>query len=350
MKVLFRSLARYKYLSPLLLLLLLPYVSSRISSQTRERAVNAGKKPAALPTEVLKIDVDLVTVDALVLQKKTARVVGNLKQTDFVILEDGTKQEITHFSQDSLPLSVLLLIDRGGCIDPFGTEVRQAANDALARLKETDEVAIMTYHDNAELVQEFTRDRSLIAKALERVPKKDQWADHCLNKAFAKAADYMVAAGNPVGRRVIIAITGITRNFDCGHGPSGKAARQSLYESGSVVCGLIPQTTIQRMENKYMVLGTRITGAFGAPTIDIKQLADETGGEVLEDKPERLNTTFATLIDHLRTRYNLAFVSSNRKRDGSLRKLKIDLTPLVRKSQGNLVVKARRSYVAPKEK
>jgi VWFA-related protein len=284
------------------------------------------------------------------LQKKTARVVGDLKQTDFVILEDGSKQQLTHFSQDTLPLSVLLLIDRGGCLDPFGTAVRQAANDALARLKPTDEVAVMTYHDNVELLQEFTRDRTQIEKALYRVPPHDNWADHCLNKAFAKAADYMVTAGNPVGRRVIIAITGITRNFDCGHGPSGKAAKQSLYESGSVVCGLIPSTTGQRMENKYMVWGTHVAGVFGARTLDIKELADETGGEVMEDKPEKLNTSFKTLIDHLRTRYSLAFVSSNKKRDGSLRKLKIDLTPEAQKSRDKLVVKARRSYVAPKEK
>jgi VWFA-related protein len=349
MKHLFPAVAKYKYFYPLLLLFLLPYVSSRISSQTRERTINTGKRPAAQPAEVVKVDVDLVTVDALVLQKKTARVVGQLKQTDFVILEDGTKQQVTHFSQDSLPLSVLLLIDRGGCLDPFGTEVRRAANEALARLKKTDEVAVMTYADNAELVQEFTRDRSQIESALERIPKKNQWADHCLNKAFAKAADYMVTSGNPVGRRVIIAITTITRNFDCGHGPSGKAAKQALFESGSVVCGLVPRTTGQRMENGYMVLGTRVAGVFGAPTLDVKQLADETGGEVLEDKPEQLDTTFATLIDHLRSRYSLAFVSSNRKRDGTLRKLKIDVTPAVEKSQGKVVVKARRGYIAPKQ-
>ncbi|HEX9425831.1 MAG TPA: VWA domain-containing protein, partial [Pyrinomonadaceae bacterium] len=223
MNHLFSAVARCKYLFPVLLLFLLPYLSLRIASQSRERTINSDKRPAAQPAEVVKVDVDLVTVDALVLQKKTARVVGHLKQTDFVILEDGTNQQVTHFSQDSLPLSVLLLIDRGGCLDPFGTEVRRAANEALARLKETDEVAVMTYADNAELVQEFTRDRSQIGSALERIPKKNQWADHCLNKAFAKAADYMVTSGNPVGRRVIIAITTITRNFDCGHGPSGKA-------------------------------------------------------------------------------------------------------------------------------
>jgi len=349
MKILFSRAAKYKFLSPLLLLLLLPYVSSRITSQTRERTVTGDKRAASQPAEIVKVDVDLVTVDALVLQKKTARVVGDLKETDFLVLEDGTKQKITNFSQDTLPLSVVLLIDRGGCLDPFGNEVRRASNEALARLKETDEVAVMTYHDNVELLQEFTRDRSVIANALERIPKNHTWADHCLNKAFAKAADYMVTAGNPVGRRVIIAITGITRNFDCGHGPSGKAAKQAIFESGSVVCGLIPTSIGQRMENRYMVVGTKALGLFGH-TLDIRELADETGGEVFAEKPEQLDTTFKLLIEHLRTRYNLAFVSSNKKRDGTMRKLKIDLTPDAQKSNGKLVVKARRGYIAPKEK
>src|SRR5207237_3425506 len=72
-----------------------------VTSQTRDRRVssqdesksnnnNAGRMPAlpennagqmpALPTEVVKVDVDLVTVDALVLQKNTARIVGGLKK------------------------------------------------------------------------------------------------------------------------------------------------------------------------------------------------------------------------------------------------------------------------------
>ena len=348
MKKFSSTTAKYKFLFFFLPLFLLPFVGLRLSSQTRERSVGPGRQPAS-PAEVVKVDVDLVTIDALVLQKKTARSVGDLQATDFVLLEDGTKQQITQFSQDTLPLSVLLLIDRGGCIDPFGAAVRKAATEALSRLKPSDEVAVMTYHDKVELVQEFTRDRSAIDSALNRIPSHNNWADHCLNKAFAKAADYMVTAGNPVGRRVIITITGITRNFDCGHGPSGKAAKLALYESGSVVCGLIPTTIVQRMENRYMVMGTKALGMFGH-TLDIRDLAEETGGEVMEDKPENLDSTFNTLIDHLRTRYNLAFVSSNKKRDGSLRKLKIDLTANAQKSRGTLVVKARRAYIAPKEK
>ena len=69
---------------------------------------------------------------------------------------------------------------------------------------------------------------------------------------------------------------------------------------------------------------------------------------LLADKPENLDTTFQTLMDHLRSRYNLAYVSTNKKRDGTTRKLKLDVAPNPQKPQDKLVVKARRSYVAPR--
>ena len=319
------------------------FTTEPVATQTRERRV-----VGQLPDDVVKVDVDLVVLDALVMQKKTSRVVGGLKQEDFILSEDGVKQKITHFSQDAFPLSVLLLIDRGGCLDPFGSEVRRATLDALGRLKPADEVAVMTYHNTAELIEGFSRDRSRIVEALNRVPEHDEKADHCLNLAFYKAAQYMIGASNPVGRRVIIAITGITSNFDC-DGPSGKEAMHEVFESGSVVCGLIPSSAGQRMESGFMHTATSIGGLFKAHTLSIKKLAEETGGEVLDDKPENLDRAFNTLIDHLRSRYSIGFVSSNRTRDGGLRKLKLEIPATAQKSPpGKLVVKTRRAYTAPK--
>jgi VWFA-related protein len=336
----------------LALLLLLPVLfvirnSQSVIPQTRERTVGPSRSEANIKTEVIKTDVDLITVDALVLQKSTARVVGDLTQADFTISEDGVAQSISHFSQDSLPLSVLLMIDRGGCLDPFGSEVRQAAMDAVTGLKPTDEVAVMSYDDTTELLQGFTRDRRLIQLALDRVPPHDEEANHCLNRAFFEAGSYMIKAGNPVGRRVIVMITAVTRNFDCRDAPSGKAAANMIYESGSVVCGIIPHTPEQVMENGMFRWATRIGGMAGAESMNIQKLADETGGELLKDKPENLHTTFDTLLTHLRTRYSLAFTSTNKKRDGSLRKLKIGLAPATEKGRAKLVVKARKSYIAP---
>ena len=317
--------------------------------QSRPRVVSPrDESPVRGDEEVIKTDVDLVVLDALVVQKKTGRVVGNLKREDFALTEDGVAQQITHFSQNSLPLSVLLLIDRGGCLDPFGEKVRGAARDAVSHLKEADEVAVMAYHDSADLVEGFTRDRQLTADALDRVPGHDEQANHCLDTAFYEAARYMVRAGNPVGRRVIVVITGVTSNFDCQGDPSISEAKREVYESGSVVCGLIPRSAGQRAESGMMRAMTGIAGAVGLPTIRVNDLAEETGGEVLDDKPENLDRTFDTLVEHLRTRYQMAFVPTNKKHDGTTRKLRLKLSPAAEKAQGKLAVKTRRSYVAPK--
>jgi len=152
-------------------------LGTSVSSQTPNQNVNSNRgrpsrsaiqlpqpapTPAAAeaPQDIVKVDTDLVKVDALVMQKKTARVVGGLNREDFLLYEDGTKQEITHFSTDQLPLSVMLLIDRGAardccpkyCPDPYDDGVHRAAREALDRLKLVDEVAVVAYHTKTDLI------------------------------------------------------------------------------------------------------------------------------------------------------------------------------------------------------
>jgi hypothetical protein len=61
-----------------------------------------------------------------------------------------------------------------------------------------------------------------------------------------------------------------------------------------------------------------------------------------------LNHVFNDLIDHLRTRYVLGFVSTNAKRDGTFRKIKLDVTQPSTKAEDRLVVRTRRGYLAAK--
>jgi VWFA-related protein len=333
-----------------------------VSSQTPSKNLNANmgrpsRKAIQLPTptptpasdeDVVKIDADLIKIDALVIQKNTARIVGGLNREDFQLYEDGTKQEITHFSTDKLPLSVMLLIDRGGCLDPYGEEVHRAAREAIDRLKLVDEIAVVAYDTRTDLVQPFTTNRILLEEALNRIPPHTEIGGHCLNTLFDYVAKYMMRASNPAGRRVVIVISGLTRAFDCPDSPTGKSAALSIYESGTVVCAIIPKGAEQAFENATLTALTRAFKLGGVDYMDIQSLANETGGEVLSDEPKKLETTFQTLIDHLRSRYNLAFVSTNKSRDGAKRKLMLDLTPTIRSSKGKMVIKARRSYIAPR--
>jgi hypothetical protein len=124
----------------------------------------------------------------------------------------------------------------------------------------------------------------------------------------------------------------------------------AVLESGSVVCGILPKTAEQAIENGIMRTVTGIGGMFKAKSSNLKKFADETGGEVLSDKPENLNHVFNDLIDHLRTRYTLGFVSTNTKRDGTFRKLKLDVKQPSPKSEDRIVVKTKRGYIAAKAK
>src|ERR1044072_4375833 len=170
-----RELMRYQrsILLPLFLvtstvLALLFYSASPVTSQTPNKNLiaNIGHRsrkasqlppmPAPTPTpessaDVVKVDVDLVKIDALVLQKNTARIVGDLKKADFLLYEDGIKQEITHFSQDELPLSVVIAIYRGpACphpLDVWSDEAHRAPREAIDRLKPVDEIAVMGFTD-----------------------------------------------------------------------------------------------------------------------------------------------------------------------------------------------------------
>src|SRR6185369_13161571 len=352
-----RSILRPLFLvTSIVVAALLFYSASPVTSQTPLNA-NMGPTPTPTPessTEVVKIDVDLVKVDALVLQKNTARIVGGLNREDFLLYEDGIKQEITHFSQDQLPLSVLVAIYRGpACphpLDVWSYEAHRAAREAIDRLKPVDEIAVMAFTDSAKLIQPFTRNRIMLEQALNNIPEQAKTTNvaHCFNLMFADVAEHMFKASNPAGRRVIIVITSMTRLFDCTNGPSNRAATAAIYESGAVVCAIIPKLLIQRVENAKQIVATRVNKVVAARYMDLEYLANETGGEVLGNKPEKLDTTFQTMIDHLRSRYNLAFVSTNKNRDGTTRKLKLDVDPAQQKSQGKLVVKARRSYISPR--
>jgi VWFA-related protein len=296
----------------------------------------------------INLAVDLVVLDALVLHQKTGAPAGNLKISDFALQEDGARQEITHFTQDTLPLSVIFLIDRGGCMDPFSEKVRRATQDTLARFKPEDEAALMSFDDTTDLLIGFTTHHERIMQGLDRLPPHREEASHCFSEAFYRAAEYMRQAGNPDGRRVIVVLTAVTSHFDCG-GHSSEQARQAVLESGSVVCGIIPKTPAQRIESGIMRATTGLGGIFKAPTFNLKQLTEETGGEILSDKPQYLDQTFRALIDHLRTRYTIGFVSTNTRRDGSFRKLKLDV---VQPGQGpdKLVVRTRRGYYASRSK
>src|SRR5690349_13204294 len=107
-----------------------------------------------------KATTELVVIDALVESKKNGLPVGGLQRTDFEVYEDKVRQEITQFSRDATPLSIVFLFDMTESVRPVLKPLARGAVGALEHLKPEDEVAVMLYAARADVTQSFTTDRS----------------------------------------------------------------------------------------------------------------------------------------------------------------------------------------------
>ncbi|MCI0485914.1 MAG: VWA domain-containing protein [Blastocatellia bacterium] len=297
---------------------------------------------------LLRLRADLVTVDVLATQRKTGRILSNLTKEDFLIYEDGVNQNISHFGRDELPVSVLLLVDRAGCVNAFNEQIRAATIEAMSRLKPDTEVAIMTFSNKVALVQPFTRDRKLIADKILSVEIQHESEQHYFNMAIYEAAIYMSQSANPAGRRAIIALTSLEASIDFSK-RSEKEALHAVLESGASVSAILVKTLGGRLEQIFRGKPTSILRHLGLRSGSIKKFVQETGGELAHARPEEIGTTLTRIMNNLAASYSIAYTPTNPTRDGKRRRIRVSLSPEAEKRAGKTALRARRSYVMPKE-
>src|SRR6266481_2856142 len=176
------------------------------ASVSASGAFSQTEQPA--PTDqVFKVNVNLVVIDAQVLGKKTRQPVPSLGPEDFLLFENGVKQQITSLSQDKLPLSVVFLFDLTDSVRPVLESLAGGALQALKRLKPEDEVAVMVYAASTQLLQDFTTDRELAAKAIEKASKMESPEAAFFNEGMFQAASQAIKSKNPSSRRVVLWMT-----------------------------------------------------------------------------------------------------------------------------------------------
>src|SRR5437667_7231200 len=144
------------------------------------------------PTDVIRVNTDLVVFDAQVIDKKTKRIIGDLTKDDFEVTDGGLRQQISYFSRDELPLSVMLLLDVSGSVRPILHQIRDGALNALARFKPEDQVAVMPFANTSRLAQDFTKDRALVSQQIEAATARERLGSGTLlGPALNKGALHM---------------------------------------------------------------------------------------------------------------------------------------------------------------
>src|SRR5437868_9374882 len=151
----------------------------------------ADEGQSAQNDDVIRVNVQLVQVDAQVLEKKTGRAVGSLRKEDFQLYEDGVQQKISELSRDQLPISVVLLFDLTDSVRPVLKQLGAGALEALQHLKPEDEVAVMVYAASTQVLQEATTDRALAAAAIEKASRMESDEAAFFNEGIFRAVEQL---------------------------------------------------------------------------------------------------------------------------------------------------------------
>lgn len=98
-----------------------PKTEEELKAEEARKRLEEEEKNAIKDDEVLKIDTNIVNVDAVVYNKKSGQIITGLKKENFSIYENGVKQEISNFSTPEAPITVTLVVEYSKWSEIFGS-------------------------------------------------------------------------------------------------------------------------------------------------------------------------------------------------------------------------------------
>ena len=126
------------------------------ASQNHYMAQEGGPNPSPTPTpvesdETIRIESNLVTFPVVVTDHQGRNII-DLKKEDFVVLENDVEQEISLFDSVNEPVTILLLLDVSGSMGYRLTDLADAANVFVGRLRPNDSLIAATFADNVSVL------------------------------------------------------------------------------------------------------------------------------------------------------------------------------------------------------
>ena len=349
--------------------------------------VSAQDKKPVDKDDVIRVETQLVDVPIAVAAANGTPIRG-LKATNFVIYEDGKKQDVVDFSTTTAPFEVALLLDTSGSTRGDLILIQRAAQDFVASLRPGDRVAILAYNTareggqafaTTEVLAKLTDDRAALRSAIEKVKTSNgtPYYDSLLEvagKVFSQRP-----AEEFRGRRALVALTD---GVDSTSSANFTTAKEELEQIGLISyfikvdtrdffekdllgdCQSAIRFSAAQLKRYYQSFGAKgkenqtlnfcQLGDFERLAISKKlyEMADNemtdlskaSGGKVFPvDDLNQARNAFRSVADEIGTKYTLGYYPSNDKRDGTYRQIKIEIKGL---PPGTLV-RSRDGYKAP---
>jgi VWFA-related protein len=289
----------------------LPKIPSRLKK-------DATGDVSALPS--FKSEVDLITVDAAVLDNKGHFIPG-IPGGNFRILEDNVPQKIAKVELGEAPMTVALVIEFSNMFQrSWGAawyQTLQLAWGFASTLKPQDYCAVIAYDMKPEILTDFTTDKTKVQEALSRL-QIAAWSEANLYDALIDTTDRMSGIE---GRKAIVLISS---GIDTFSKTTFDKTRKALQENG------VPIYAIGLMQALRIMAEARMSPIqqmdFLQADNQMRTFASETGGQSFFPRFEgEFPSIFQAVHQALRSQYVISYTSSNKARDGAFRKIKVEL-------------------------
>jgi VWFA-related protein len=358
---LFPPALRYAALPALLLCMVVPAAYAQLAPSPDEAPISHAPPPKPEsddePVTTLKVDVNLVNLFFTV-KDKDGQLIPHLTKENCSVAEDKTPQELKHFqAQNNQPLTLGMLLDTSGSQERVLPLEKQFGSQFLSEvLKSKDEAFLVSFDVDVDLLQDYTNSPRQLSRALDKaeintaagnggagvpgigqgpVPTHGSPKGTLLYDAVYQASTTKL--GHETGRKAMIILTD---GEDQGSEHKIQEAIEAAQKSNVIIYGILLAD-----RGGYGNFGLGYSGDFS-----LKKMSDETGGRMINvgNNGKKLEAAFAQIEDELRTQYVAAYTPTNKKIDGSYRKVAVEC----KADKGDaLKVQVRKGYyaLAPEE-
>jgi len=291
-------------------------------------AAESARKSVNDVVQTMKLDVDLVSLNVVVTDQN-GRPITALEKKDFKVYEDRIEQPISFFSHDDMPVSWGLVLDHSRSMQQVVEDVHQAAVHLLEEGTGQDEMFILTFNHERQLVRDFTSDRHELANSIFGLTASGKTA---MFDAVALALDRLQGGIHP--KKALIVVTD-------GEDNSSELNFNELIEF------VEERDVLIYAMGMFEPPDPRRPGLRGRQTRwQLEKLANVTGGKAyFPSNTRQCHEAVRQIALEVSHQYNLSYYSTRQAGGRGWRKLKVVVQPA--EDGRKLVARSRSRYFVP---
>jgi len=275
----------------------------------------------------LNVAVDLVNISATV-RDSSGRYVSGLTQGNFTVMENGVEQKLSFFNHDvQMNLSVGVMVDTSGSMRHKLQQALQTVREVSLALRPQDEMFLVTFDDDVEVRQKFTKNPEDVQRALRGIRSGGETSVY---DAVQTGIQEMRNARN--GKRILLLISD---GFDTRSKLTMDQALEQLKRSQLQLYAIgiddddnDPLVLRQPRYHVYLYMLGEMTGASGGQTF-----------RMYTGRNYALDSIAALILEELHEQYTLGYYPATPK-DGSWRTIQVKV------DRPNSAVRTRSGYYA----